>query len=245
MLRQTFLTLAIPPTGFVMLIAIGLLMQGRWHLLGRRLAWTALVLLILFGMPAVSSAMLRGLETGLPTAPPTDRPPQAIIILGAEVIRAHEEPLGIRPGLLTLDRLRTGVKLHRKTGLPILVTGGVTQPGSAPVGLVMAESLRDDFQAPPKWIEPASVDTWDNARLSAEILRAQGITSVYVVTHAWHMRRAILAFEGTGLTVTAAPTSLDEPIGPEFFDFLPRAASWQTSFYAMHEWIGYAWYKLR
>jgi uncharacterized SAM-binding protein YcdF (DUF218 family) len=196
-------------------------------------------------MPVVSYSMLLGLESGLPMTPPADHPPQAIVVLGAEVIRAHNEKLGIRPGLLTLDRLRTAAALHRRTGLPILVTGGTTQPDTPAVGLVMAQSLTDDFQTPPRWVESKSSDTWQNARFSADILRAEGITSVYVVTHSWHMRRAVVAFQGTGLTVTAFPTSLDDPLEPDLYDFLPRASGWQTGYFAVHEWIGYAWYRLR
>lgn len=237
--------LALPPTGLVVLILIGLLVGGTWSRFGRRLTWVALIGLILFGMPVVSSSLLLALELGLPLTPPADHPPQAIVVLGAEVIRTHQEKLGVRPGLLTLDRLRTAAALHRRTGLPILVTGGTTQPDTAPVGLVMEASLRDDFQTPPRWVESKSTDTWENARFTADILRAEGITSVYVVTHAWHMRRAVLAFRGTGLTVTAAPTSFEDPLGPDYLDFLPRAGGWQTGYYALHEWIGYAWYKLR
>ena len=238
-------TLLLPPTGFVVLLVAGLLLGGTWRRFGRRLTWAALVALVLFGMPVVSYSMLLGLESGLPMTPPADHPPQAIVVLGAEVIRAHNEKLGIRPGLLTLDRLRTAAALHRRTGLPILVTGGTTQPDTPPVGLVMEESLKDDFQTPPRWVEDKSLDTWENARFSAEILRAEGITSIYLVTHSWHMRRALLAFQGTGLTVTAAPTSFDDPLGPEPSDFLPRASGWQTGYLAIHEWIGYAWYRLR
>jgi uncharacterized SAM-binding protein YcdF (DUF218 family) len=244
-MRAVLLTLAMPPTGFVMLIGAGLLLRGAWHRTGRRLAWASLVALILFGMPAVSHSLLLALETGLPTTAPAGPPPQAIVVLGGEVIRARNENLGIRPGLLTLDRLRTAAALHRRTGLPILVTGGITQPATPAVGKVMEESLRDDFQTPARWVEAKSADTWENARFSADILRPEGITSVYVVTHAWHMRRALLAFEGSGLTVTAAPTALDDPLGPVLSDFLPRAAGWQTGYFAVHEWIGYVWYKLR
>ncbi|MDB5398720.1 MAG: hypothetical protein JWQ55_738 [Rhodopila sp.] len=243
-MRGLILTLVMPPTGFVVLILIGLLLGGRRRL-GRRLTWISLIALILFGMPVVSYSMLLALESGLPLTPPPDHPPQAIVVLGAEVIRTHQEKLGIRPGLLTLDRLRTAAALHRRTGLPILVTGGTTQPDTPAVGLVMEQSLKDDFQAPPRWVESKSIDTWENARFSADILRAEGITSVYVVTHSWHMRRAVLAFQGTGLTVTAAPTSFDDPLGPDLDDFLPRASGWQTGYFAIHEWIGYAWYKLR
>jgi uncharacterized SAM-binding protein YcdF (DUF218 family) len=243
-MRGLILTLVMPPTGFVVLILIGLLLGARRRL-GRRLTWISLIALILFGMPVVSYSMLLALESGLPVTPPPDHPPQAIVVLGAEVIRTHQEKLGIRPGLLTLDRLRTAAALHRRTGLPILVTGGTTQPDTPAVGLVMEQSLKDDFQAPPRWVESKSIDTWENARFSADILRAEGITSVYVVTHSWHMRRAVLAFQGTGLTVTAAPTSFDDPLGPDLDDFLPRASGWQTGYFAIHEWIGYAWYKLR
>jgi len=242
-MKGFLLTLVLPPTGFLVLIVIGQLLHGRWYRIGRRLTWASLIALILFGMPVVSYSMLVALESNLPTVPPADNPPQAIIILGGEVIRAHQERLGIRPGLLTLDRLRAGVALQHRTGLPILVTGGTTQTETPAVALVMQQSLIDDFQTPPKWVEPKSLDTWQNAHLSADILRAQGITSVYVVTHAWHMRRALLAFKDTGLTVTAAPTSLDEPVSPVFGDFLPRAGVWQTGYFALHEWIGYAWYQ--
>ncbi len=244
-MKGVLLSLGMPPTGLVLLIVVGLSMFGAWRIAGRRLAWIAVIALLIFGTPVFSSSLLLALESGLPTTPPADHPPQAIIILGGEVIRARDEPLGIRPGLLTLDRLRTGAMLHRRTGLPILVTGGSTQRHTAPVALVMAQSLKDDFQTPAKWIEPKADDTWENARFSAAILRAEGISSVYVVTHAWHMRRAMLAFQGTGLTVTAFPTSLDDPLGPDISDFLPRAGGWQTGYFALHEWIGYAWYRLR
>jgi uncharacterized SAM-binding protein YcdF (DUF218 family) len=243
--RSTIAALVLPPTGFVVLILVGLLLRGGWRRFGRRLTWAGLIALILVGMPAVSDSMLLALESDLPTTPPADRPPQAIVVLSAEAIRTHQEPSGARPGLLTLDRLRTAAMMHRRTGLPILVSGGVPGPGRPPLADVMAQSLDNDFQTPARWIEPKSADTWENARFSAEILRAEGITSIYLVTHSWHMRRAVLSFEATGLTVTAAPTSLDDPLEFHLDDFIPRAGGWQTGYYALHEWIGYAWYKLR
>src|SRR6202042_2404125 len=104
-----------------------------------------------------------------------------------------------------------GAALHRKTGLPILVTGGIVQPDRPAVGTLMAASLSEDFQVPVAWVEDASVDTWENALLSAGILQTHHIRSVYLVTHGWHMRRAVMAFRHAGLVVTASPTSLDPP----------------------------------
>jgi uncharacterized SAM-binding protein YcdF (DUF218 family) len=128
--------------------------------------------------------------------------------------------------------------------LPILVSGGEVGKGAPPVAVLMRESLTRDFQVPVRWTEDRSRDTWENARDSAAILRAAGIGSIYLVTNAWHERRALMAFAGTGLTVTAAPTPLDRPAGPIPSDFVPQALSWEISFYALHEWIGCIWYAL-
>jgi uncharacterized SAM-binding protein YcdF (DUF218 family) len=170
--------------------------------------------------------------------------PQAIVILGGDLARVGEPPFA-RAGRLTLDRLRAGAALHRRTGLPILVTGGIVQRDRPAVATIMAGSLREDFQVPVTWVEDASSDTWENASLSAEILRKQGVRSVFVVTQGWHMRRALLAFQHTGLIATAAPTSTDPPFDPIVSDFVPHALSWEWSYYAVHEWIGCAWYAIR
>jgi uncharacterized SAM-binding protein YcdF (DUF218 family) len=244
-MKSMLLSLVMPPTGFVTLIIIGLLLRGAWYRTGRRLTWAAVICLLLFSLPFVSYSALVALETDLPMTPPADHPPQAIVVLGAETIRSAQGSERFWPGLLTLDRLRAAAALHRQTGLPILATGGVTGEQMLAVGLVMQQSLRDDFRTPARWVEWKSRDTWENARYSADILRADGITSVYVVTHPWHMKRALLAFQGTGLTVTAAPTPLDTMSNPDFGDFMPRASIWQIGYYAMHEWIGLLFYRFR
>ncbi len=244
-MKSILLSLAMPPTGFVTLAVIGLLLRGRWYRFGRVLTWAAVAGLLLTSLPMVSYSALIALETGLPTTPPADHPPQAIIVLGGEIARAGQEPLGARPGPLTLDRLRTAVALQRRTGLPILVTGGTVEPDEPPVGLTMEQSLRDDFRTPARWVETKSADTWENARFSDDILRREGIDSVYVVTNAWHMKRALLAFRATGLTVTAAPTPADEFIRSDLGAWLPHASAWQRSYYALHEWIGLVWYWFR
>ena len=148
-------------------------------------------------------------------------------------------------GPLTLERLRIGALLQRRTRLPILVSGGRLHPSDPPLAAVMVDSLEHDFQVPVKWLESESRDTWENAQKSAEILRAQGISSIFLVTHAWHMRRSVQAFNGTGITVTAVPTPFDRAANGLLLDYVPGVDGWRASYYGMHEWIGVAWYALR
>jgi uncharacterized SAM-binding protein YcdF (DUF218 family) len=243
-LKTILLTVALPPICFLYLAVAGLLVPRRHRRFGRALIWIGVVGLAVLSLPVVSDSLIIALETNLPVTPPPDAMPQAIVILGGDLVRVAEPPFA-QSGRLTLDRLRAGAALHRRTGLPILVSGGIVQQDRPAVATIMAGSLKEDFQVPVAWVEDTSADTWENATLSADILRKQGIRSVYLVTQGWHMRRALLAFRHTGLIVTAAPTSTDPPLDPIVSDFVPHAFSWEWSYYAVHEWIGCAWYAIR
>ena len=240
-MKQLLETFGLPPICFLYVLIIGLLIPRRYRFGHRVLVVIGVAGLTILSLPAVSGSLINALERNLPVTPPSDAMPRAIVILGGDVMRTDRPPFAI-PGLLTLERLRAGAALRRQTGLPILVTGGTVQRDRLPVATLMADSLREDFQVPVEWVEAKSADTWQNAELSAEILKRQGITSVYVVTQAWHMPRAVLAFRHAGFTVTAVPTSVSPPLDLIMADFTPHASSWALSFFALHEWIGYAWY---
>jgi uncharacterized SAM-binding protein YcdF (DUF218 family) len=234
---------ALPPVCFLYLAIFGFFIIRPYRRFGRALLSIGLIGLTALSLPAVAGSLIIALEHDLPVTPPANAMPQAIVILGGDLMRSSDPPF-VLPGLLTLDRLRAGAALRRRTGLPVLVTGGTVQVDHPPIARVMADSLRDDFQVPVEWIEDASADTWQNASLSAVILKKQGIRSVYVVTQAWHMPRAVVAFREAGLIVTAVPTSVNPPLDLWLSDFLPHASAWGLSFFALHEWIGYAWYAL-
>jgi uncharacterized SAM-binding protein YcdF (DUF218 family) len=243
-LKLILIAMALPPICFLWLAIAGAMAVRRFRRLGGALLCTGILGLTLLAIPVVPDLLLVALERNMRLSPPPDAMPQAIVILGGDLLRTRFEPYAL-PGFLTLDRLRTGAALQRRTGLPVLVTGGTVQPDRVAVAEVMADSLRNDFQVPVAWVESESETTWENAVRSAAILRQRGIRSVYVVTQGWHMRRATLAFQHAGLVVTAAPTSLETPIEPILWDFLPHAVAWEWSYYALHEWIGCAWYAIR
>jgi uncharacterized SAM-binding protein YcdF (DUF218 family) len=234
----------VPPLNCLVAACVG----AVWHRrrAGRVLLAAGLAGLVLLSLPVVSGTLLSRLEQGLPEVPPADDPPQAIVILSAdETETLVDDRIGFIVGHLTLEREQAGVRLARRTGLPILVSGGQVRPGSPSLAELMASSMREDFDIDPAWLEERSQDTWQNAADSAVILRNAGITSVYVVTSVWHMRRALMAFHATGLTVTAAPTLPERPPPLTLRNLLPHVSSWQMSYYALHEWIGCAWYALR
>jgi len=239
-LRLLLTVLVIPPLSLVYLALAGIVLAAvaRRARLGLMLGAVSLVALLGLGMALTGNALLASLESGLPLRPPPNAPPGAIVILSAEVERTPE---GLEPGKLTLQRLLAGARLWQQTHLPVLVSGGPLEPGEAPIAGVMAKTLERDFHVPVRWIENRSETTWENAADSAAILRASGITSVYLVTHAWHERRAVLAFRHFGLLPTVSPVPPNVITG----GIVPTVLGWSRSFDALHEWAGLAVYSFR
>jgi uncharacterized SAM-binding protein YcdF (DUF218 family) len=246
-LRSLVLLLGLPPVNLLLLAILGFALSWRWRRAGRALVALGLAGLLLLAMPGVAAALLGGLErSAVPAAvsPAVSASPAAIVILGGDLNHVAGPPWTVL-GPLTLERLRTGARLARSSGLPVLVTGGVLGEHEAPIAALMAESLAQDDAVPVRWIESEARDTWENAERSAALLRRDGIASVFLVTQGWHMPRAVMAFRHFGVAVVPAPTQAAAP--PENWGdaMLPQAGAWLHSYYAMHEWIGVGWYTLR
>jgi uncharacterized SAM-binding protein YcdF (DUF218 family) len=263
-LRTLWRTLLLPPTSLLLLAAVGLAAtwwrrsRGRASpaVAGPALAAGGLAALWLLSTPIVGQALIGRLEAGQERLGPPQwerartgaDPPAAVVILGGGLA-------GTGPGAAdawrlharTLERVVAGARVARLTGLPVLVSGGSPRPGGQTEAALMREVLQGDLHTPVRWVEAASVDTLENAVRSARMLAADGVRSIVLVTHAYHMTRARSAFEAAGLVVTPAPAAfMGSPAGRRrAVDWLPSASGLQASTLACHEWLGAVWYRFR
>ena len=171
--------------------------------------------------------------------------PSAIVILSAGRRSYAPEFGGETVDALSLERIRYGATLARKTGLPVLVSGGAAG-GKVPLARLFADTLSKDYGVQPKWLEDRSGTTAENAIDSAAMLKRDGITHIILVTHAWHMRRAQAAFAANGMRVTPAPTAFYRPeFRTALAEWMPAVSAFRMSGYAIHEFVGIAWYAVR
>ena len=242
----------LPPGAFFLIMAGGFLAQYKWPS-ARWLVVGAASALYLASLPLISGALLSSLQSSpaLSVNRPNVEGVQAIVVLSAGERLANEYKAPA-PDSLSLERVRYGAFLHHRTGLPILVSGGGPELRHAHLADILAASLENDFNTQVRWKENQSGDTWENAVYSARILRQAGMSKVLLVTHAWHMPRARLAFERQGLSVVPAPTvfvrnplasidSLDELIS----SLAPSSKALQESTYFVHEVFGLAVYSIK
>ncbi|PWB34395.1 hypothetical protein DCO48_06760 [Pseudomonas sp. SDI] len=170
----------------------------------------------------------------------------AIVVLGAGRERGDPAWDGVdQPTGVALERMRYAAQLAKASGLPLLTSGGLHYGSPPSEAQLMADSLQRDFGVSVRWKEERSHTTWENALFSAEILKAQGLKRVVVVTQAWHMPRAQWSFEQAGLSVVAAPVGfLGKDHGRPFGGWMPEnKALWQSG-QLLNELVGLIGYRL-
>lgn len=235
----------LPPLLLVILLVAGLILHPHRPRLAMSLILLSTAALYALSTPWVGSLLQKSLEIAPPLSPDRLQMADAIVVLGGgRRIAAAEYGSDTLNGI-SLERLRYAVHLHRASGLPILTTGGKPGGGTLSEGRIMQHILQNEYGISPRWIEDAALTTWDNARLSAPLLKVQGIQRIVLVTHAWHLRRAVPLFEAQGFAVIPAGIQFSSPRIDSIFDLLPTPAGLRDSTFALHEWLGILWYKLR
>jgi uncharacterized SAM-binding protein YcdF (DUF218 family) len=203
----------------------------------------------LMSLPVMVEWGARALET----APPLAREDwsslaqhaDAIVVLGSGRERGDPAWGSDQPTGIGLERQRYAARLAKASGLPVLTSGGLhygTPPSEAEL---MAVSMQDDFGVTVHWKEERSRTTWENARMSAEILLPEGIQRVVVVTQAWHMPRAVWSFEKAGFSVVPAPVGfLGQDNARPLGGWMPEFKSVWQSGQLLNEAVGQVGYRL-
>ena len=251
-IASTLLRLALlPPLNLLLLIGLGWLLRRRRPRFGRAVMAAGAVVLYVISTNAGALLLVAPLERR--TAPlelvrAARAGAGAIVVLGAGAVEAAPEYAGRAvPDSVALVRLQYAAHLQHATGLPLMTSGGNASiaRGVPAKGATMARTLAEDFRTPVTWVEDRSEDTAENAARSAVMLKAAGIGRILLVTHAMHMPRAREAFARNGIEVIDAPTMFYARMRFSPYMLLPSASGLYRSYYAMHEWIGLGWYRLR
>jgi uncharacterized SAM-binding protein YcdF (DUF218 family) len=246
----------IPPNLFILMTVIGLVLAWRWTRAGLVIATLGGGLLYLVSTPIVAnylSGSIKALAQSMPI-PTADAPPGAIVVLSADYRRSDAPGASFTVGPATLERLAVAAREERRLGLPVLVSGGRPDNIGDSLAGMMSAVLQDDFRVPVRWREDRSLNTFENAAFSAEILRRAGVPSALLITHCRDMARALWSFHAVGYPVTPAACPRQQTGRQQTGDeadtlsvsyFFPQVTALLISYRALHELIGLAWYRYR
>ncbi|MCW8889442.1 MAG: YdcF family protein [Sedimenticola sp.] len=241
-------TFVLPPGILVILGFTGFFLARR--LIGKLLLLLTLTALYLFSTPFLSKQLMSGLEIipALTEAQIQKSDAQAIVLLGAGRQEAAPEYHGadtVNPMLL--ERLRYAAWLSKRSGLPIIPSGGSPLSKGPSEAELSRQILQNELGAKILFLEDKSRTTREEALILKGMLKERGIQKIMLVTHAWHMLRSLDVFVQAGIDVIPAPmgfavrpSTIERPYSP----WLPSAKYMQNSYYALHEYLGRAWYQL-
>lgn len=217
----------------------------------------ALVVLVIATMPAVNTTLLKSLEWQHIPAGPLP-PAEAIVILGGG-LKYQEHPRPMVEVAEAGDRVIYGAKLYHQNRAPLIVaTGGRIgwHSEEPPESADMVELLT--LLGVPKAAileEPASLNTYQNALYTKDLLDPQGIRRILLVTSALHMPRSVAIFEKLGFEVIPAPTDFvitdgrlggaERTIAGTVLDLWPDTGRLATTSDAIREYLGIFIYRLR
>jgi uncharacterized SAM-binding protein YcdF (DUF218 family) len=246
LLKKILAALILPPTGPVLLALFGLWLSRRrsrrWQHAGIALTVLSLASLLALSLPVVGDALMSSLEVHPPISREQIQRAQAIVVLGGGMYHGAPEYAGDTVSEASLERVRYAARLARESRLPLLVTSGAPF-GGKPEGEAMRDVLEKEFGIKVRWVETDSRDTEENASLSAPMLKAAGISRIALVSHAWHLRRAVPLFQRQGIEVAPAPTMFSTASPSLLQDLLP--GSLKRARQALNEYLGLAYYRLK
>ncbi len=232
---------------FFLLIGICFLWFTKKQRFGKLLVSASFVILTLCSYNTFGSVLLGGLEQQYPpllTVPNLVDVPW-VVVLGGGIAPDHNLPDHDQLAGSSLSRLIEGIRIHRQIlGSRLLLSGGavfgtVTEAGVMAETAVSLGVSRQDLH-----LDTRSQDSKDQAK---EVKKIVGNRRFILVTSAAHMPRVMALFEKQGLTPIPAPTDYRikkrQPISPGMF--FPGSNNLRSAEYAIHEYLGLIWAKLR
>lgn len=141
------------------------------------------------------------------------------------------------------SRLFKAYQIHKKTALPIIVTGGIidNHPSDADISKKTLISLGIN----PKYIfsENKSIDTYQNALYSKMISDQNNFKKPIIITEAIHIPRSLYLFKKVGFNdISYYPSSYICKGNTSFMDFLPNSYYNQNKY--LHEFLGIIYYRI-
>lgn len=257
-----FLSKLLPLFVYPLGLSCLLLLIALW-LCYKRSRWIYLPVLITFlilvtaSNVRVSNKLITSLERQYL---PQENMPQAevIVVLGGAT-RNNESPRIIPDMSDRGDRLLYAAKLYKDGAAPlILLTGGRIQwyGGESSEAESMATIL--ELMGIPREVmllESRSLNTYENAVYTKEILERNNIKQILLVTSAAHMPRSLAIFKKQGINAIPAPADFmisdrnliesQFSLESRILSFFPNPESLHRTTQALKEYIGTFTYRLR
>lgn len=256
-----FLKKLISPFFFPLSVCAMLLIAGLFLLrrpgrerLGRRLLIVGVILFLLLGYPRITGRWLAPLERAWPPATEVTARGQAegptwICVLGRGLSAGEARPASSRIDAEGLQRIVEAVRLRREhPGAQLMISVPGDRTSDADKRRFVDDLMRTlGLPGEPVTIVGDARDTAEEVERFGKLARTN---RVFLVSNAYHMRRAMLIARYAGLDAIAAPCGYYIDDGPARLTLslgalFPNADGFVLSELSVYERLGWWWERMR
>jgi uncharacterized SAM-binding protein YcdF (DUF218 family) len=228
-ISKLFTYICLPPGIFIIILFLAAFFAKR----AKILFFLAAVLLWAISTKFVANLLLYPLEhiTYKENIKPT-----AVVVLGGgtnsnDLLKASPD---------AFKREIYGLILAKKNNLPFIFTGGGIKTKEA-------KNIKKDIKLITKtcnckikaYFENRSLDTYENAKFTAKLFKKIHLNKkIYLVTSAYHIKRAIILFKYFGFKIIPKPVGFFYNDDYTFWDIFPKMKNLFHSYKVIHEYFG-------
>jgi uncharacterized SAM-binding protein YcdF (DUF218 family) len=236
------------PLGLACLVlALAFLLSWRRPWLSRLLLLLALAGLGGLGSGAVAQRLIAPLERAYPVPAPGVSAQAAVVLAGTvDTARSSLERVEFydRP-----ERIIEGARLVKQGRARWLVISGGSGdpflPEASEAEFLAAFARQFGVDPGAILLEKGSRTTHENAVETARLLRDRGLLKFFLVTTAAHLPRAVGCFRQAGLDPIPFPVDYRAtPLRDTPLSYVPLVEALELSTFAVHEYVGYAMYRV-
>ena len=253
-LSKLFTYLVLPPGIFIFLLLVVSFLTRKFRIF----FLTCSVIFYALSNTYIADILLAPLEKPYNTPLHVSSVDAVVVLGGGHIQGSANLPLSDEAN----KRALWGMLIAKKQNLPLLFSGGGFNPNysesdafldtskdlSSCFSLEIPQSTKLSEKKFSLHVENKSLDTYENAKLSKQLFEEEGIAhpTIYLVTSAYHMKRAIALYEHFGFHVIPAATAFKiSTKEKDMWDYLPNIWALEKSYTALHEYMGILSLKLR
>lgn len=238
---KTIVNLILPPSCLIIFLIIYIIYLHKKIKRLPKLFITITILFYIISIPLTSDLLMHSLEYKY--LPPNKLVGDVIVVLGGGATLNSPDFSG--DGNLSgsaANRLLTAARINKKTGLPIIFSGGQVFKTTGNEAEIAKRQLLDlGISGNDVITENKSLNTTENATFTKVLLTKYKYTKPILLTSAFHMYRAVINFNNSGvkgLEIYPCDYSTNKKLSINFNSFVPSSSSLNYSSIALHEYLG-------
>jgi len=189
------------------------------------------VLFYLLSTQFIGNLLLKPLEEPFNKPLSLDKSVKLVVVLGGGY---YEGSSNLPLSQSAFKRAIYGYKLSRELGIPLLYNGSFLESKSA------KQTYNELFSDTSRiYYENKALNTLHNASLTKEFLKKHNLLdkNIYLVTSAYHIKRALLNFKAHNIKALPAATDFLTSTHSCYCFFFPSIDGLRLSYFALHEYL--------